>query len=122
VLALIGLVLALSGLAYGGDLAVSAAQGPPPPNYLLAPSAACLRAHGYTVSRPFDGDFGRETVEIDGRLREVWLVAFTPSAARASRNASTDPYGIPTVRNVVFDIEGVGLGPRDQPIVACLRT
>jgi hypothetical protein len=52
----------------------------------------------------------------------MWLVAFTASAAQARRNANSDPYGIPTRRNVVFDIENIGLQPRDMPIVHCLRS
>ena len=83
---------------------------------------AAFALRGYTVSSPFRGGFGR-TVQITGTSsRYFWLVAFTASASQARRNARSDPYGIPTRRNVVFDIESIGLQPRDMPIVQCLRS
>jgi hypothetical protein len=90
-------------------------------NYRLIPTSRCLRARGYVVSRPSSGQFGRRTVEIT-RHGRFWLVAFTVSPAQAQRNASSDPYGVPTRRNVVFDIESVGLQPQDMAVVGCLRS
>lgn len=118
-----GLILLAAAAVVAGvaGTAYALTRPGPQPNYSLAPTAKCLRAHGYSVSHPFHGDFGRRTVEIVHH-RHFWLVSFTASAAQAQRNASTDPYGIPTRRNVVFDIEGVGLLPRDMPVVDCLRS
>jgi hypothetical protein len=112
-------------LAAGSTLVIAVAalpDSPPASNYNVGPTSRCLRAHGYRVSGPSQGDFGRRTVEITRGHHDFWIVSFTASAAQAQHNASKDPYGVPTRRNVVFNIESVGLQAKDKPIVDCLRS
>ena len=88
----------------------------PPPNYSLARSAACLRRHGFTVSR-FHAYHDTITIR-----RHRWDVdaTFLPSEAAAAREADAgDSFPPVPVRNVVFDREDTF---DYQPILACLRT
>src|SRR5262249_20083316 len=98
--------------------------------YSLHATTTCLRAHGYTVSRPYRVPWttgkGEPTVDVrhPARPRAVEeFLTFTSSVAKAQRDSNATDYGLVTRRNVVFNIEGdVGLLPWDKPIVACLRS
>ena len=114
--ALAGLVL--SGCGSGG------------PNYRMRATATCLRAHGYSVSRPYRVRWttgkGEPTIEVRHPARPHAVdevVTFTSSVAKAQRDSNATDYGLVTRRNVVFNIEGdVGFLPWDKPIAACLRS
>jgi hypothetical protein len=99
-----------------------------PPNYSVARSTACWRAHGYRVS-PVEPDFdprGFTSIEIRGH-HDVQYVTFAPNQVTAwswaddANEGSSDYYEPPPVpvRNVVFGGSGTF---DDQPVIACLRT
>jgi hypothetical protein len=96
-----------------------------PPNYGLARSTACWRAHGYKVSRP-ERDHRFRSIEIRGH-HDQEDATFAPSQPAAwswvddNYDGGGDYYAPPPVpvRNVVFGYSGRF---DDKPILACLRT
>ena len=98
----------------------------PLPNYSLARSTACWRAHGYTVAGP-KGRRWHDPAYIYYEIRghhDYALATFAPSQAVAESwtddqgGSDSGPPPVP-VRNVIFGASGTF---DDKPILACLRT
>jgi len=98
-----------------------------PPNYSLARSTACWRAHGYRVSPDKEDqailDRRFTSIEIRGHHDHEYAI-FAPGQTAAwalADDGSSSDYGPPSVpvRNVIFGAYGTF---DDKPILACLRT
>jgi hypothetical protein len=113
----------VAGVATALAITVTASGGGP--NYVPAPTIACLRADGFAISwgsppyrfRPAS-DWASIRVSGDGYVLDVTL-APSPALARQMAPTSgfitTDPW---IRRNVVFSNHA---GPEDGPIAGCLR-
>lgn len=110
------LAFALGYVAFGGGGG---------PNYVPAPTIACLRAGGFAISWEsppyrFRQARGWASIEIS-RHGHGLSATFAPSPALARETAPTSGFSTadPWIRrNVVFSNRA---GPEDGPIVGCLR-
>jgi hypothetical protein len=109
-------LLALGYVAFGGGSG---------PNYMPAPTIACLRAGGFAISwesPPYRFRQATDWASIGiSRHGHDLSATFAPSPALAREMAPTSGFSTadPWIRrNVVFSNKA---GPEDGPIVGCLR-
>lgn len=110
------LILALAYVALAG------ASGP---NYMAAPTIACLRSNGFTIdweSPPYRFEQAKAWASIGiTRNGQVVNATFAPSPALARQMAPTSGFTVsrPWIRrNVVFSNDA---GSETKPILHCLR-
>jgi hypothetical protein len=113
----------VAGVAIALAITVTASGGGP--NYMPAPTVACLRAEGFTLSwesPPYRFRQARDWASIGVEGRGYGLnVTFAPSPALAREMAATSGFSTADPwlrRNVVFSNHA---GPEDGPIAGCLR-
>ena len=92
------------------------------PNYTMAPTAACLREDGFTVSRirRGTGDGNYPGIWISRRGDYLLSAYFTPSAQTAEKALEGMSVSIGPRRNVATNLE-VSFGQTDRAL-ACLRS
>ena len=92
------------------------------PNYTLAPTASCLRQHGYTADRirRGTGDWNYPGLWISRRGDYLMSMYFTPSPRAAEKALVGMSVSAGARRNVATNLE-VFLRD-DAPVLACLRT
>lgn len=98
-------------------------------NYSMSATIACLRSHGYTVSRPYSFRWTgtadltvHVTRYVPGHSADE-ILSFASSVAKARADSKSTLYGLVIRRNVVFDTTVSGLLlPGDTQIIACLRS
>jgi hypothetical protein len=92
------------------------------PNYALAPTASCLREHGYSVApiRRGTGDWNYPGIWIARRGDYLMSAYFTPSAEAAGKALARMSVSIGPRRNVATNLEA-SFGQTEQAL-ACLRS
>jgi len=88
------------------------------PNYALAPTASCLRAHGYGAMRISED--GNPGLWISRRGEYLMSMYFTPSADAAQKSLAGSSVSIGTRRNVATDLEYAGAA--ENRALACLTS